>query len=175
MNIDDTTIAEDKQVDIYQLHLEDQIQPSLVEKWGRKHAESKRRRRELERKVELTFADLINEIRQDPEGYGLDKKPTETSIKNVVLAHKTYCEVFDEYLKSKYEADIFDVAAKTIADKRLTIDGEIKLYLSGYYSQTTRSGEELGQDKFNRDKDALEKDGGSFVRPSRTMRKRKDG
>ena len=147
------SIAEDKLVDIHNLHIEDQKQPALVEKWGRRFADAKKKKRELERKVEVTFSNLVNVIRQDPEEFGLDKKPTETSIKNIVLVDKEYSKVYDEYLGAKYEQDIMEVGRDTISDRRATIDGEIKLYLSGYYSQTTRSGEEFQQDELKRNKD----------------------
>jgi hypothetical protein len=157
MKIEENTIAEDKQIDIYNLHIEDQKQPSLVEKWCSRHAEAKKKKRELERQVEIVFAQKALQIRLDPEEFNLDKKPTETAIKLLVHIDEDYCKIFDDYLQAKYEVDVMDTAVKTIYDKRLSIDGEIKLYLNNYYSRGSSTDSDFADDGIVKGKEKQKK------------------
>ena len=135
--IENTSLKEDEKVDIYNLHIEDQLQPSLVDKWGTKLADAKRQKRHLSRKLELKYSELELRIRSDPNEYGWEeagKKPTEAFIKSAVVSHEEYDALYNEYLSAEYDVDVFGVAVKTIDDKRASIADEVKLHLSGYYS-----------------------------------------
>jgi len=145
------SITEDKKVDIHNLHREDQGMPTLVEKWWSKFQEGKDKVRRKEREMDLLFSDLSNKVRKDPDEYDLKSNPTETAIKSIVNSNEEYCKLYDELLDAKKDRDDAETGTRVIADKRSTIEGEIKLFLSGYYARVTKE-EELKEDKVEKGK-----------------------
>ena len=131
------SIAEDKKVDIHNLHLEDQKQPSLVEKWGTRWAEARDKERRGKRNLEIVYAEIEKEVRSNPEDYNIEKI-TENAVRSAVVISKKYNDIYNEHLDSCKEVDLMGVARDTIADKRASIDGEIKLFLNSYYARNTQ-------------------------------------
>ena len=135
--IESTNLKEDEQLDIYNLHVENQLHSALVDKWGTRLIKAKDEKRRLNRQLDLKYSEIELKIRQDPESYGWNesgKKPTEAFIKSAVTSHKAYDKLYDEYLGAEHNVDVFIIATNTINDKRESIEGEIKLFLAGYYS-----------------------------------------
>jgi len=135
--IESTSLKDDEKVDIYNLHVENQLHPALVEKWGTRLVNAKDAKRRLSRQLDLKYSEVELQIRQDPEGHGWNesgKKPTEAFIKSTVIAHDGYNKIYNDLLKAEHDLDVFTIATNVINDKRASIEGEIKLFLSGYYA-----------------------------------------
>lgn len=135
--IESTSLKEDERVDIYNLHVENQLHSALVDKWGTKLIKAKDDKRRLNRQLELKYSEIEMRVRSDPDEYGWEeagKKPTEAFIKSAVTAHDDYDKLYKEYLQIEHDVDVFTIAVSVINDKRASIEGEIKLFLAGYYS-----------------------------------------
>ena len=150
--IEDTSISEDKKIDIYNLHRENQINPSLVEKYGRMWAAARRRKKAADNNVKVVYAKLEKEVRTSPEDHGIEGKPTEAAIKTAVLLSKDYQEAYEEYLLSCEQEDLMDVGKDTIDDRRAALGEETKLFLSGYYADPVIP-KEFGEKQLGKDKD----------------------
>jgi len=134
--IESTSLKDDEKVDIYNLHIENQLHPALVEKWGTRLVNVKDAKRRLSRQLDLKYSEVELEIRSDPKSFGWedDKKPTEAFIKSAVIAHEEYNKVYNDLLKADHDLDVFTIATNVISDKRASIEGEVKLFLNGYYA-----------------------------------------
>ena len=159
--IEDTSISEDKKIDIYNLHRENQINPSLVEKYGRMWAAARRRKKAADNNVKVVYAKIEKEVRTSPEECGIElmsdskgnlKAPTEPAIKTAVLLSKDYQEAYEEYLLSCEQEDLMDVGKDTIDDRRAALGEETKLFLSGYYADPVIP-KEFGEKQLGKDKD----------------------
>lgn len=134
--IENTSIKEDRKIDIYNLHREAQLYPSLVGKWGERFAEAKDEKRRVDRKLELRKAEIEAEVRKNPQGYGWEesKSPTEKFINSAVILQDEYEEVFEETLQAQKNIDLLSSAVNEMAAKRSSIKYEVELFLAGYYS-----------------------------------------
>ena len=150
--IEETSISEDKKIDIYNLHRENQINPSLVEKYGRMWAAARRRKKAADNNVKVVYARIEKEVRTSPEDHGIEGKPTEAAIKTAVLLSKDYQRAYGEYLLSCEQEDLMDVGKDTINDRRAALGEETKLFLSGYYADPVIP-KEFGEKQLGKDKD----------------------
>lgn len=141
--IEESTIAEDKKIDIYNLHKENQINPSLIEKYGKLWAVARRKKKAADNNVKVVYAKVEKQVRIDPEKFGIElvldskgnsKAPTEPTIKTAVLLSKEYTKAYEEYLDACEQEDLMDVGRDTINDRRSALGEERALFLSGYYS-----------------------------------------
>ena len=146
----------DKKLDIYNLHLEWQKQSELYGKWSKRSATAtkikfqkeerlKALRTEVKRDVEMVRAEIDFDIRKNWEGYGFDKKPTETAIAGAIIMAVRYEEAnekADEQIKKAVDelADAIEDeeylkgAVLAMSHKKASIEGEVQLWLGGYFS-----------------------------------------
>ncbi len=158
--IEETSISEDKKLDIYNLHKENQINPSLVEKYGRLWAIARRQKKAADKNMKVVYAEMEKKVRIDPESYGIElatdskgnfKTPTEPTIKTAVTLSKEYNEAYEKYLDACQEEDLMDIGKDTINDRRSALAEERALFLSGYYADPAIP-KEFGDKQLDRDK-----------------------
>ena len=131
--IENTSIKEDLRVDIYNLHIEAQLYPALVEKWGTRLAEAKEEIKQAKDKLDMVYADLDFKIRNDPDEYEV-KKVTNETVKSAIMRETEHQQANENYLKACKNVDIIQVACNTIDAKKSTIKHEVELYIAGYFS-----------------------------------------
>jgi len=149
--IEETTIAEDKKIDIYNLHRENQINPSLIEKYGKKWAKARRKKKAADKNMKVVYAQKEKEVRSNPEEYDIEGKVTEAAIKTAVSLSTEYEKAYKEYLDACEQEDLMDVGRDTVGDRRAALGEETKLFLAGYYSDPIIP-KEFGEKQIDKDK-----------------------
>lgn len=149
--IEETTIAEDKKIDIYNLHKENQINPSLIEKYGKRWAKARRNKKAADKNMKVVYAKVEKKVRSDPKEYGIEGKVTEAAIKTAVSLSKEYEEAYGKYLDACEQEDLMDVGRDTVGDRRAALGEETKLFLAGYYSDPIIP-KEFGEKQIDNDK-----------------------
>ena len=86
-------------------------QPSLFMKWAERSATARYELDEVERKFELTCASIEQEIRNNPEAFGLSKI-TENALLSAKISTKEYNEGLTELNKARYNATVLSSAVK---------------------------------------------------------------
>lgn len=149
---------EDIELDIYDLHNEYAKQPSRYMKWAEKYADAveaamlakqnlDKVKTETKQAIEECRATLDGDIRSNPGRYSLDsdKKPSENAIANAIVLCKSYKEnlamaaaALEEatlaYIAAVKDQELIGGAKEALYQRKDAIEGEIKLWLGGYYS-----------------------------------------
>jgi len=130
MELDDNMLN----IDLNALEVEAARQPRLLFQASKELAKQKTEFGNAEKKLEYTHAILIKNVRADPEKYKLDKKPTETAIKSVVLTLKKYRIALNALGEVQYNIDILKGLVNALEHKKRMIEMEITLHGQNYYS-----------------------------------------
>jgi len=112
-------------------------QASLMYDYGLEYAEALRKRDKLKDRLDVVKAELDSEIRSNPEGFGFDKKPTESAIANAILLEKEYRAASERYLEACYEVNVILAAKNALEHKKSAVENLIKLYCSNYWAEGT--------------------------------------
>lgn len=120
-------------------------QPRLYMKYARASAEIAAERDHAKEVLDVVQAELDIDIRRNPQKYNLptDKngipKVTEGAIKSCILLSKEYKLVFDEYTKTKLEADIILAGLRAMEHRKKALEGLVQLYIGEYFSKPRQS------------------------------------
>jgi len=153
----------DREFDMYNLHREYNIQPRLYGKWSTRKAEASKIkfvteealkviRTEAKRNIEEKRAEIDLEIRRnwDNKTHPIGKffrgiKPTESAISNYIILDEGFKKVQDDEakkIKDQVDAladaienyEYLDGAVFAMTQRKNSIEGEINLWINGYYS-----------------------------------------
>jgi len=122
-------------IDIDQLEVELLTLPELYSKYALKAAEEKARVDRLKNRLDLKYAELFVDIKQNPEQYGLDKA-TEATIQATIQKQPDYRRLQKQYLSAKENLETYKVAMQAIEQKKHAIENLIKLMSMEYFSPT---------------------------------------
>jgi hypothetical protein len=124
---------EDLDINPDALDLEWLRQSSLMMKYTKLAAKANREVDRAKEKLDVTKAGLDKAIRKDPQQYEIEKL-TEGSVFAAIIVQGSYTEDNGLYLQAKYEADMAKGAVRALEHKKDSLEGLVKLYLSGYFS-----------------------------------------
>lgn len=127
---------QDMQIDPSALDIEWLGQPSLTMKYAQNAAQTKREEACAKERLDIVRAQLDNEIRSNPESFGL-AKATEASIQSAILLQKEYQEASKEYIDAKYESDLARYAASAISDRKEALENLVRLHGMQYFAGPT--------------------------------------
>jgi hypothetical protein len=112
--------VEDSKIEFHNLHINYRDNAELFATYGEMWAEAEKLK-DLKRRF------LNQNIRENPDDYGLKNPPPEAGIKSVIESDKDYIELC-------YEVRMLEVAKETFRQRQRSLDGLIKLHTEGYYS-----------------------------------------
>jgi hypothetical protein len=130
---EDYNLAEDAQLDKYQLDIEAERQPALYNKWSELLVQaqalvSKLKEKENNKEAELTLYAKKNGIP------GVDKL-TDKVVASWVSVHKEYSVISSERRKAENNVMYLQNALKVLEHKRSMIKVETDLWITGYYAK----------------------------------------
>lgn len=139
-------IQQDLDIDKDNLHFESIDQPKRFFKWARKMAEASKETKRAKRAIAVIRAEVSSLIRTNPSNYGLEKI-TDAAVQSAVEQNEEVKKVEEEYIEACYNMDIYEAAKWAMTDRKISIEGLIKLYNEGYWSRPRT--DSLGQDTMN--------------------------
>lgn len=127
---DDRAILE---IDRTQLEVEWEQQPLLYWDAARELAEAKRSKDQLEIDLSVAKADADNEVRKDPEAFGLEKV-TEPAIKAAILGHKKVQQLQADLIDAAYMVNLLEGKCRALEHRKRALEKEVDLFLAGYFA-----------------------------------------
>ena len=104
-------------------------------------------------RIDVVYADLDGEIREDPEAFGFEGKPTEPSIKACILGQDRYKKAVEVYNARRHAAGMLGAAVRAMEHKKRAIEKLTDLYIAGYFADPKVKGEvraKVKEDKADR-------------------------
>ena len=126
---------EDIKINKYKLDEELVKQPQLYLHWAEQHAEAVAERDEKRVELDLIRAEIDGNIRESPEDWGYDKKPSEAAITNLILQESKYRDVQSELIEATKNVNIMSAAMTAMNDKKKALEGLVTLLVAGIYSE----------------------------------------
>lgn len=128
-----TTYREDLTIDPLSLDEELKWQPSLFEKWNKAYAQACYEFDRSKEALEVVYAELYEEIANDPEDFGLERY-TEPAIKQNILLQPKYKIAKKRKHKARRNMQILSGAKDAMRQKKDALENLVRIFLSGYYS-----------------------------------------
>lgn len=125
--------SEDVKVDKFGLDVEWENLPNLYTKWSEKLVDEENFRDRLKSRIDLKYAELDLDIRNNPKKYGINDSVTERVINSTILRNAEYNRLQDQMIQTQHNIRVLKVAVKGIKDKGRAVDRLTKLYLKNYY------------------------------------------
>jgi hypothetical protein len=132
------------EVDKYNLDREAAIQPRIFWQYSKMLADAQSQLDELEAELKVSDAELDEDIRDDPESYGLVtkrgdlKNVTVESIKNTIVRSKEHIELTKKIRKKQSEIRLLFAAKDTLEQRRTSISNLVRLSEQNYFSKPTK-------------------------------------
>lgn len=123
----------DIEIDETALDVEWLEQPSLMLKYARYSAESRRALEEAKQSLDVARAEIDKQIRERPEDFGI-LKVTEGSIQSAILTEPQYKSAYQAYLDTKYESDMSQGAVRAFEQRKEALENLVKLHGQQYFA-----------------------------------------
>ena len=124
---------EEMGIDCTALDVEWLEQPRLMMKYGRLLAEARKAQDDAKEFLDYTKARLDNEIRQDPDSYGL-AKATESSIAGAILLQEEYKEASAALTEAKYRTELLSTAVRAVDSRKTALENLVRLHGMSYFA-----------------------------------------
>ena len=108
-------------------------QASLMLKYSRILAMSRKRADHAKINADVIKAELDKKIRAVPENYDLSKI-TEVAISNIILTSEEYKEAQTEIIEALYEVNMAQSAVRAIEQRKDALENLVKLYGQQYFA-----------------------------------------
>lgn len=115
-------------------------QPRLYLQFASELADANRELDEAKSNLDIVKADLDQNIRSDPEQFGLDKV-TEASITSTLLTQPEYKEAMTLLIESRHKREILAAAVAALDHRKKALEKLVDLHMSGYYASPRASGD----------------------------------
>lgn len=123
---------EDRHIDEENLHVEWLRQSDITSKYVFYYAQKKKEANITEKEKELAFANLDEQIRQQPEKFKMEKL-TDASIKQAIIRQDQYQQKIMNNIEAQYEAGIAYGALQDMRERKEILSGLNYLYNTGYF------------------------------------------
>ena len=120
-------------IDCSALDVEWLEQPRLMMKYGRLLAEARRAQDDAKEFLDYTKARLDNEIRQDPENYGL-AKATEAAVAGAILLQDEYKEAVNALIQAKFDTELLSTAVRAVDSRKSALENLVRLHGMSYFA-----------------------------------------
>jgi hypothetical protein len=124
----------DMQIDESALDVEWLDQASLMMKYARNAANTRRDMDQAKEALDYVKARLDSEIRTDPDKFGITAKVTEATILNTILNQQDYKNANTRFIEAKYEADIAQGAVRAVDARKDALENLVRLHGQQYFA-----------------------------------------
>ena len=108
-------------------------QAGLYAKYAEMAAEAVFEKDKAKQRLDIVKAEVDADVRQYPENYGFNKKPTETAISNAVTLAEPFQKAYSNYIAAKREADLLSTAKTAFEHRKKALEGLTHLFNSNYF------------------------------------------
>lgn len=122
------------QIDEHQLDIEWKNQPSLYYKAASKLADVRQRYDEAKAELDLCYAGLSLQIRDNPDIFELNKV-TDKSVEACILTQKEYRMAQKELWDAKHKVDVFQARVTALDHRKKALENLVSLRLAEYFSE----------------------------------------
>lgn len=123
----------DIQIDPTALDVEWLGQAELMIKYTRHAARTRMELDQSKQALDIIRAGLDKDIRELPKQYGLEKA-TDKAVEATIITLMEYQEAFQEYLDSKYEADMASGAVQAFQQRKDALQELVRLHGQSYFA-----------------------------------------
>lgn len=148
-NLEDLDFSEDIKIDKYKLDFELINGPEIRHDWSKAHVEAIKQKQKAKARIELVSAEVDEDIRTNWETFNFDKKPTEAAIKQAIIKSEQYQEVMDKFIETVGDAKMLEHSIEEFDQKHDNLGRMIKIYLTGYYSESTKIHDDIDEKKLS--------------------------
>lgn len=124
----------DFHVDRHKLLDQWEEQAAAVMEFGLRLADAVTEADSLKSELEILYAELDAQIREDPAEFGLDKT-TETAIKNTVLTIPKYQKKLEESQKARHDIDVIRAALTALEHRKHALQAILSAKMAGWYAE----------------------------------------
>lgn len=132
-------LQEDIKIDMFKLHLEWERQAELYAKWASLHVEAINKRDVLKVKCDIKHSALGTDIRDNYTRYGLDKKPTESSVEALINMNPDYQKLMFDLVEANKQVNMLQAGRTALEHKKRALEGLERLRLADYFGTTVAS------------------------------------
>ena len=145
------------EIDPYRLEDEWAMQPKMYFIWAEKTADAQARYDEAKSELDLTKAELDQQIREDSASFGIDGKLTEKLIENCILTQLDYKAAVKQVIQTRHGLEHCKAAVNALEHKKRALSMHVELWIRSYYSEPqvkphTEEAEEWDKDRKERKK-----------------------
>jgi hypothetical protein len=108
-------------------------QPMKMLQYGKHAAEMKRNLDRAKEKLELVRAELDNEIRSNPNKFGLEKV-TDKAIDATIPLQERFKKASSDYLDVRFESDVAFAAVKAFEQRKDALENLVRLHGQQYFA-----------------------------------------
>jgi hypothetical protein len=127
-------------IDLDRLEVEWVNQPILVYEYNKKAADARLAMDESKQQLDVEYAEIDRNIREDPKLYGLEEKTTEAGIKACIIESKAYKVAQKEMFKAKHKVDILNAICIALEHKKRALENLVTLHGQAYFSEPRAKG-----------------------------------
>lgn len=121
--------------DLSKLEQEWVEQPKLFFVYSEKLADARYHLDNMKSRLEVYEAETALEIRSSPNKYGYtEKAPTETAIKQIIVAKKKHQKGEELIRTAKHAVDVLDGMVKSLDQRKKALEKAVDLYGQQYFS-----------------------------------------
>lgn len=123
----------DIEIDDTALDLEWLDQASLMLKYTKHFAKTRKQLDEAKENLDVIKAELDKDIRNNPDDYGIDKI-TESVVQNTILLQPGYKLANKKVIDCKYEVDIAIAATRAFEQRKDALENLVRLHGQQYFA-----------------------------------------
>jgi hypothetical protein len=124
---------QDIRIDDSALDIEWCEQPALFWKYAKYAAQCRKDVDFAKQKLDVTKAELDNDIRENPAKYGLEKV-TDKAIEAVIVTCEDYKVAYKAFLDAKFESDMSSSAVSAMNQKKEALENLVRLHGQSYFA-----------------------------------------
>jgi len=131
------SIERDVSIDRTKLDFENAVHPRIHRKYTKKYIKALQDKIKSESAFNAAKALMAEHIRKHPKQYGINGKPTDTSLKMALPLHEDYEEAENEYLKAYTKYKEMELVMYTINQRSHVLTNLGKLVEIAYFTPTS--------------------------------------
>lgn len=108
-------------------------QPRLYLQYSEELANAGREMDEAKSNLDITKADLEQQIRSDPDEFGLEKV-TESAVNATMLTQPEYKSAMAALIDARHRRDILGAAVSALEHRKKALEKLVDLHLAGYFA-----------------------------------------
>lgn len=124
---------EDVVIDESMLDVEWLDQPRMMMKYTQYAAEARKRLDEAKEAMDVKYAELDRDIRDNPSDFELEKI-TETIVQETIKRQEDYKEAVQEWIDAKYEWEMATAAVRAMDQRKVALENLVRLHGMSYFA-----------------------------------------